>query len=242
MKRCPNGFHKTKKGCVENSTARNNRTRKSPRQWTKYFIIKGTVKDLSQFIFELRQDPYPPPNYPGRIAKASITRLTGKIEDELAKGNVNVKIDRDDLFIINNTIVGSRWIDKLDIEYLERTKNLTPRRRSPLRKSPIVHRYSPRDTPKMYVINSTVTQFKLLVSRLSRNPKTASISELVAKVSVKRLIGKLQVSINENVPTVVIDRDDLFTLENTEEGRKWDYKITALEIPVSPSPLYIPRN
>lgn len=239
MKRCPNGFHKTKKGCVENSTARNNRTRKSPRQWTKYFIIKGTVKDLSQFIFELRQDPYPPPNYPGRIAKASITRLTGKIEDELAKGNVNVMIDRDDLFIINNTIVGSRWIDKLDIEYLERTKNLTPRRRSPLRKSPIV----PRDTPKMYVINSTVTQFKLLVSRLRRNPKTASISELVAKVSVKRLIGKLQVSIKENVPTVVIDRDDLFTLENTEEGRKWDYKITALERSPTPiSPMYIPRN
>ena len=115
-KRCPNGFHKTKKGCVENSTARNNRTRKSPRQWTKYFIIKGTVKDLSQFIFELRQDPYPPPNYPGRIAKASITRLTGKIEDELAKGNVNVMIDRDDLFTLENTEEGRQYHCRVSLD------------------------------------------------------------------------------------------------------------------------------
>lgn len=250
MKRCPNGSHKTKKGCVKNSTARNNRTRKqgSPRQFTKYYIIKGNPNDLLSFVYDLRMYPYPSLNYPGRIAEASITRLSGKIEDELNKGNSTIMIDRDDMFIINNTYAGSAWINKFDITPLERTTHPTPKKSSPLRKSPNVYRYSLRSTSKFYTLTSTVSQFKALVRKLRANPKTASIYGLVANVSVKRLIGKLQASIKKNMPTVILDRDDMFTLDNTEEGLKWmtnldGYKITGIERSPTPpsSPPYDPN-
>jgi len=249
--RCPNGYHKTKKGCVENSTARNNRTKKreSPRQFVKYYSLKGTLHNLSSFAFDLRTFPFPRnPNYPGRIAEASITRLSGKIEDELAKGNSTIIIDRDDMVIIDNTMAGSMWIEKLEITPLERTNHPTPKKSSPLRKSPKVNRYSLRTTSKFYILTSTVPQFKVLVKKLSANPKTASLYGLVAKVSVKRLIRKLQASIKDNIPTVILDRDDMFTLDNTEEGKKWNTansnnSIKGIErSPLQSSPPYDPSS
>jgi len=48
-KRCPTGYHKTKKGCVENSTARNNRSKKN----------KKSKSGLSDDDIELLEAYYP---------------------------------------------------------------------------------------------------------------------------------------------------------------------------------------
>jgi len=238
---CPKGYKKNKTksdanpyDCVLNPTSK---TLKSPRLFSKYVIVKGTATNFRDLIGHLGYDSTANPGYPGRIAKASVTRVIGKIEDELKSNatDINVKLDRDDMNVLKNTIVGSQWLKVLDVVYLKRTSEVTPRKRSPLRPSPTSRKNprSPKIYSNFYVLTSTLPQFKSLIKNLRANP--SGVLDVVAVVSVKRLIRKIQVSVNKGLTTVLIDRDDLFTLENTVEGKKWEGKITGVKrSPVSP--------
>jgi hypothetical protein len=68
-KRCPTGYHKTKKGCVENSTARNNRTKKNKKsksglsdddmKMLEAYYPNGLSDDDKKLLNEYAPDPTP---------------------------------------------------------------------------------------------------------------------------------------------------------------------------------------
>jgi len=237
---CPKGYkrNKTKKSpydCIPNGKYNTS----SPRINAKYYIINGTVEQFNQFIWEINYDPSTLPNYPGNIPKASFTRLIRKIEDAFTSNPVHVKIDRDDMRVLQNTSVGSEWLPIFDITYLERTKKMTPKNVSPLRPSPPTQRHprSPRIVTKIYNLKSTIPKFKQLIKILKTSP-----ANNIPNVSVKRLIKKVQTSIDNKLTTVFIDRDDLFVIDNIEECRQWNLangNLTGVErSPVSVSPIF----
>lgn len=99
----------------------------SLRTYPKFYTMKGKSAYLKKFIRELKKNPYPKENFPGIISKATVYLFIKKIQKEINKGDedVEVKINRDDMFIILNTNVGYEKIfnnnDNVKIIGIKRT-------------------------------------------------------------------------------------------------------------------------
>lgn len=236
-KRCPNGTHKTKKGCVKNTSARNARnarnartrkrsdSRQSLRTYPKFYILTSTAENFKSFIQELTDDPVEA-NVHVKIPLAHMKLLIDKIEDELDKGgeHIEVKIDRNDKIVFDNTKVGRKWQEHIHYKVVPRGS--TPR-------SPRVPRL-PRERnlqdpnslgvyAKFYTMKGNTEILKQFIKDLKQKPYPKNphvFPGILTKTNVYILIKKIQKEINKKKEEIEVklDRDDMFVIMNTEPG------------------------
>ncbi len=240
-KRCPKGTHKTKKGCVKNSSARNARTRRRPvtrrrslRTYAKFVILKSTTENFKGFVQELTDDPAPTGLLV--IPLTDVNLLIDKIQDEIDKGGeeLEVKINREDLFVFQNTKVGRKWRDKIDYKPVPRGSSpRSPRIPRLPRDRHLQDPNSLRQYPKFYMMKGKSAYLKKFIRDLKNNPYPKdNFPGIISKPTVYLFIKKIQKEINkgEEDVEVKIDRGDMSIILNTDVGYEKIYTSDDVKI------------